>query len=337
LDEDRAVLEQGHVASPGHSLPTTSTWLGPSGYERLVARIRGVVRAMVPASATVLVVSKGDDELLQLDGRPAWHFPRGKSGRYAGHHPATSEDAIQHLESLREQGANYLLFPCTAFWWLGHYGDLAQHLIGRYQLVHADNDTCVVFGLNGHEATLGGETREARPERYTRFVDEVRDVVRSVLPDDATVLVISSGDDELLDLGSRRARHFPQADDGGYAGFHPADSAEAILHLEKLLRGGAEYLVIPETEYWWLDHYSDFRRHLDAVHRLVLHQAHVCTIYELRARFRPAGPSGLDLEAAQQLAEPAEPEEQASEPRVDDPGAAFQRFRKRLSRFWDRS
>jgi hypothetical protein len=331
VDED-AVLEQGRVASPGHSLPTTSAWLGPSGYERLVARIRGVVRAAIPPSATVLVVSKGDEDLLQLDGRPAWHFPRGESGRYAGHHPASSEEAIQHLESLREEGANYVLFPCTAFWWLGHYDELAQHLIGRYQLVHADNDTCVIFALNGHEGTLAGEARQVRPERYMRFVDEVRDVVRSVLPDEASILVISSGDDELLDLDSRRARHFPQGDDGGYAGFHPGDSAEAILHLDKLLRGGAEFLVIPETEYWWLDHYSDFRRHLDGVHRLVLHQTHVCTIYELRARFRPAQPSGLDQEAAQLL---SDRHEEASEPRADDAEAPFQKFRKRI-RFWER-
>ena len=341
MDEDRAVLEQGLVASPGHSLPTTSTWLGPSGYERLVARIRGVVRAMIPPSATVIVVSKGDDELLQLDGRPGWHFPRGENGRYAGHHPASSEEAIQHLESLREAGANYLLFPCTAFWWLGHYDELAQHLIGRYQLVHADNDTCVIFALNGHEATPSAEVKEARTERYRQFVDEVRDVVRSVLPDDASVLVISSGDDDLLNLGSRRALHFPQADDGGYAGFHPADSADAIFRLEKLLRSGAEFLVIPETEYWWLDHYSDFRRHLDEVHRLVLHQAHVCMIYELRARFRPVEAPGPEPKAipkaAQPQAEATEPEQDAAEPRAEVPGAPFQKFRKRLGRFWERS
>jgi hypothetical protein len=297
----------------------------------------------------VVVVSRGDDELLQLDGRPGWHFPRGERGRYAGYHPASSEDAIRHLESLREDGANYLLLPCTAFWWLGHYDELAKHLIGRYQLVHADNDTCVIFALNGHETTLGGEAREDRPERYTRFVDEVRDVVRSVLPDDASVLVISSGDDELLNLGLKRALHFPQGDDGGYSGFHPADSADAIVRLEKLLRAGAEFLVIPETEFWWLDHYSDFRRHLDAVHRLVLHQAHVCMLYELRARFRSAEVPGPQPEAvpkateetlpkaAQSQAEATEPNEESAVPQAEVPRPAFQKFRNRFGRFWERS
>ena len=43
-----------------------------------------------------------------------------------------------------------------------------------------------------------------------------------------TVLVVSKGDPELLRLGTRRARHFPEADDGSWAGHHPADSGEAI-------------------------------------------------------------------------------------------------------------
>ena len=42
----------------------------------------------MPADATVLVASKGDAELLKLDGRTAWHFPQTLEGVYAGAHPA---------------------------------------------------------------------------------------------------------------------------------------------------------------------------------------------------------------------------------------------------------
>ena len=54
------------------------------------------------------------------------------------------------------------------------------------------------------------------------------------LPPDATVLVVSNGDDELSKLGAaRRGWHFPQMEDGTYAGHHPGDSAEAIAHLQR--------------------------------------------------------------------------------------------------------
>lgn len=116
-------------------------------YEFLVARIRAMVRASVPVDATVLVVSRGDDELLRLDGRRAWHFPRSHTGQYAGHHPADGEEAIAHLEELRRNGADYLVLPRTAFWWMGHYPAFRAHLEGNYVLVVRDEMGCVIFSL----------------------------------------------------------------------------------------------------------------------------------------------------------------------------------------------
>jgi glycosyltransferase involved in cell wall biosynthesis len=49
-------------------------------YRQLVCRIREVVRTTLPPDARVLVVSKGDDDLLKLDGREGWHFPRVEGG-----------------------------------------------------------------------------------------------------------------------------------------------------------------------------------------------------------------------------------------------------------------
>ena len=77
--------------------------------------------------------------------------------------------------------------------------------------------------------------------RYERETEQLREAVAEAVPPGATVLVISRGDDGLLQLGGRRALHFPQAEDGGWAGHHPADSSEAIGHLEQLRDGGAEY------------------------------------------------------------------------------------------------
>src|SRR5205823_12378886 len=43
-------------------------------YQALVERVRRIVCETVPPDATVLVLSKGDLELLKLESRHAWHF-----------------------------------------------------------------------------------------------------------------------------------------------------------------------------------------------------------------------------------------------------------------------
>src|SRR5215469_338174 len=51
-------------------------------------RVRDVARLTLPAEARVAVISKGDDDLLNLDGRYGMHFPQTVGGVYAGYHPA---------------------------------------------------------------------------------------------------------------------------------------------------------------------------------------------------------------------------------------------------------
>jgi GT2 family glycosyltransferase len=121
-------------------------------YESLTARIRAVVAHELPERATVLVVSRGDDELLELGGREAWHFPQADRGGWAGHHPADSAEAVAQLERLRERGGEFILFPKTNLWWLDHYTGLREHLESRYPAVVRRDDTCVIFALNGIES-----------------------------------------------------------------------------------------------------------------------------------------------------------------------------------------
>jgi GT2 family glycosyltransferase len=116
------------------------------GYRKLVNAFRGVLSGALPGDARVLVVSRGDDALLQLDGNPAWHFPQEDDGTYAGHYPADSEEAIAHLEALRERGAQYLAFPRTAFWWLDRYEGFGQHVRSRYPLT-VEDESCLIFAL----------------------------------------------------------------------------------------------------------------------------------------------------------------------------------------------
>ena len=120
--------------------------------------VRDVVDRVVPGGATVLVVSRGDDTLLDLDGRRGWHFPRDATGVYAGHYPGDSRGAIEHLEVQRAKGAQYLLFPASAFWWLDHYVGFREHLDSRYLRVRADA-RCIVYSLTDGPATDSGPHR----------------------------------------------------------------------------------------------------------------------------------------------------------------------------------
>jgi hypothetical protein len=146
LLRQQALLEQARAATPRRA-PTAAADGGEpvEDYTELVRRIAATALATLPADARVLVVSRGDDDLLPR-GLMAGHFPQAPDGRYAGYYPADSEAAVAHLEECRAEGAEYLLLPSTAFWWLDHYGGLLQHLMGRGRVLHHDGH-CVIFDL----------------------------------------------------------------------------------------------------------------------------------------------------------------------------------------------
>jgi len=252
----------------------------------LLSRVRDVVGRVVPADASVLAISRGDAGLLEIAGRRISHFPQNEHGVYAGFHPSDSTAAITHLEALRARGAEFLLIPATAYWWMKHYKDFRRHLESRYRAVSRDEDTCIVFSL-ADRAGLGEDVQSADQEGaqgYRALVGQVREVVEALLPADATSIVVSGGDEALLNLGTRKGWHFPQDDRGAYAGFYPADSLAAIDHLEVLRTKGGDYFVIPRTAFWWLTYYREFADHLAVRCRLVTRQAHVCAIYALKER-----------------------------------------------------
>ncbi|HEY3186737.1 MAG TPA: hypothetical protein VGJ70_04655, partial [Solirubrobacteraceae bacterium] len=116
-------------------------------YRALRRRLTAAVRAATPEGATLAVVSRGDDELLAVGARRAWHFPRDDDGAWAGHYPADSDEAIAQLEAVRRDGADYLVVPSTAAWWLDEYPGLRAHLRRRGRAVPCDDDVCRVFRL----------------------------------------------------------------------------------------------------------------------------------------------------------------------------------------------
>jgi glycosyltransferase involved in cell wall biosynthesis len=93
---------------------------------------------------------------------------------------------------------------------------------------------------------------------YESAVADLTRWLRDTLPGDASVAVASKGDDNLLALGGRRVTHLPADGSGGYAGYHPASSADLLREIASWTSRGGDHLVIPATSSWWLEHYSQF-------------------------------------------------------------------------------
>ena len=126
-------------------------------HDELLPRFRALVEGAVPGGATVAIVSRGDDELLELpDERRGWHFPQRADGVYAGYYPADSENAIAHLEAVRSKGAEFIAFPAAALWWLESYPEFGRHLDSCCRRIAHDDQAGAVYALAGarHAAAL---------------------------------------------------------------------------------------------------------------------------------------------------------------------------------------
>ncbi len=117
-------------------------------YEREAEQLREAVCATVPADATVLVVSRGDEALLELE-RPrapsTSRRPRTAAGRATI--PPTARRRSATSRRCASSGAELLVVPPTYRWWLSHYEGLREHLEARYRAVVSDERAGAIFLL----------------------------------------------------------------------------------------------------------------------------------------------------------------------------------------------
>lgn len=143
------------------------------------------------------------------------------------------------------------------------FGELVQE--GTYGRLHERNRQ--IFQRKwGSE---GQGRADHRDPAYDNLLQRMNAEVAEVLPGGARVAVISRGDEQLLRLGDADGWHFPRLEDGTYAGHYPADDGAAVQELETARRHGAEYLLVPRTGFWWLEHYGGLARHLEIAGRVV--------------------------------------------------------------------
>jgi colanic acid/amylovoran biosynthesis glycosyltransferase len=152
------------------------------------------------------------------------------------------------------------------------------------------------MSLHDARAKAEQETRDALRARLERefdsaaeealwrreVVDRVVTYVDQQLKPGSRVLVVSRGDERIVDFPRHHGEHFPQSEGGQYAGHHPADSADAIGRLEALFASGAEYLVIPGTSSWWLEHYTEFAAYLEERHTQIAAEDRTFAVYQLQ-------------------------------------------------------
>jgi hypothetical protein len=90
----------------------------------------------------------------------SWNTGDGSDGRiylslggtYDNSVPPDSNEAISRLEAIRRKGAQYLILPATAFWWLKKYRSFREHLEARYAPIVKDRSCCLIFDLASRQA-----------------------------------------------------------------------------------------------------------------------------------------------------------------------------------------
>jgi hypothetical protein len=256
-------------------------------YQELVRRLRELVERTVPLSATVLVISKGDDDLLSFAERRGWHFPQDESGGYVGYHPRDSEAAIEALEALRARGADFLALPATATWWLTHYAEFAEHLGRHYDKLTERPDAGIVYALqNVATASVpsgGSPAEELERHRRALLIGQIHELVSHLLPAGAPVAVIDTADTATLRLDERMILPLQPTNSSAPADLQGQGTA-LVARLEALRRQGAAYLVVPRRAFDWWEAAHTLRSHVELEYRCVTRQQHVCLIYELDSR-----------------------------------------------------
>jgi Sulfotransferase family len=116
-------------------------------YRNLVGKVRQLVESQVPSGARVLVTARGDGAMLRLGDRATESFPRSTPGVTADYTDIQGNEAIIQLESLRDDGAEFLLVPSSALPWLATHPELERHLEERYAIVARERGVGTIYAL----------------------------------------------------------------------------------------------------------------------------------------------------------------------------------------------
>jgi glycosyltransferase involved in cell wall biosynthesis len=216
------------------------------------ARLEDLLGAWNPiATSSVLYRNRGVEEL------PDWLFE------------ITAVDWVLNILNARHGDIAFIDRPMSAY---RFHSDGLWSRLGRVKALEETLET-----LSRVEQSLPsrclGQFEYARSKLRAMLVVE-----RNIPSGQTSMLVVTGGDDQFLAL-ERRCRSFPH---DRRRGRNPVYSEDAIAELEQSRADGAEYLLIPDAQRWWLEFYSAFAAHLDERYTRVWMDGD-CTIYSLVA------------------------------------------------------
>lgn len=173
LEEIRDLLEaavRGRREEP-RAAPAGRDAAARARYRRTRRTFRRFAREVVPEGARFAVVSRGDDELLDLPLRVGEHFPQAEGGVYAGYYPPDGTALVAQLEAARARGAASLLFPPSALWWLDSFPRFAEYFERRYLIAGGEEAGGLAVDLREPQAEAGTSWFE----RLLSLLDGYRD------------------------------------------------------------------------------------------------------------------------------------------------------------------
>ncbi len=132
------------VPVPNAPFPHANTRDDIAHWARMIEAARHDVEEAISSRSRVVLVDEGRLGGTIVNERRAWPFLE-RDGTYFGP-PSDSAAAIESLETLRQRGAEYLIFAWPAFWWLDHYEAFREHLDARFPCVRK-TDAVVVFDM----------------------------------------------------------------------------------------------------------------------------------------------------------------------------------------------
>ena len=232
-------------------------WQNDYPLQKMVSRIREIIREQLPPDAIVAVATGGNSELLRLDGRRTWHFPQVEEAGGAGQLFAQGAKGSTEVPAWIEAGMTYVFSL--------YGGPDCSKLLARL----------LVSGIADSSLTASIDSRPAELERENG-------VLLTTTPNP-----VPAGDEPgvtniIWDTGNGSEGRLYVSGVGVYAGRDPANSNEALRFLESIRAKGAEYLVIPANSFWWLDDYQEFRKHVEARYRAVVRDENTCIVFDLR-------------------------------------------------------
>lgn len=149
---------------------------------------------------------------------------------------------------------------------------VVEFLIARGLLSHPEEGTQYISQNvaaaeeANRRAAAGAMAWDSSTKSLVEALRSLGKTARCILIDDAQI--------DLSQLDGQQVVRFME--DHGL----PPDAAAAIRELTKLIRLGAEFLVIAWPSFWWLDHYPEFTAHLSSTH-VRLAESDTCKVFKL--------------------------------------------------------